>query len=603
MENIEQQKHSIKRVRRSYLAAVAAFLVLVIGFMWVHVMINRASQDVIAYSQALGALNNKITGGITIIRRDASSTDAAIVDRLSNSVGVTAGFVEDAYGELQERRAAIGGYNALFAPAKLALGIASEEDMARLNSRQNVKWIATDLVGFYENMLISHIDATSGLVISEANGLTKLSTATAWIFGGIIAFAVFVMVFVIFRPMERAISRLLEEQRDATKRAELADRAKSEFLANMSHEIRTPMNGVMGMAELLQRTTLDQKQSAFADIIVKSGSALLTIINDILDFSKIDAGQLELDPVPFELGEAIEDVATLVSSKVAEKDLELTVRIDPDLPSMFVGDVGRLRQIVTNLVGNAVKFTENGHIFIDVNGQVNGDVSKLKVLIEDTGIGIAPDKVERIFEKFSQIDESATRRHEGTGLGLAISSSLVGLMGGTIDVISKQDKGSTFWFEIELPIHEHQATKKEVPGDINGARVLIVDDNAVNRSILVENLQSWHFESAAAASGKEAIAALHAMNQNGIEPDCLILDYHMPDMNGADVARAMRSDQALMNIPIIMLTSVDQMEGGKNFSSLGIQGHLVKPARSNLLLQKRWRVTWLNSLARKSRMI
>jgi len=389
----------------------------------------------------------------------------------------------------------------------------------------------------------------------------------------------------IFLPMERMMERQFNSLKAANHKAELADRAKSEFLANMSHEIRTPMNGVMGMAELLIKTELDQKQKTFADIIVKSGSALLTIINDILDFSKIDAGQMELDPAPFKMGEAIEDVATLVSSKVAEKDLELVVRIDPNLPEMFVGDVGRIRQIVTNLMGNAVKFTESGHVFVDVSGTVEHSQAKLKIAIEDTGIGIPQEKADRVFEKFSQVDESATRKHEGTGLGLAISSSLVELMGGDIGVTSELGEGSTFWFEITLPVHGNPARKKHVPVDVSGARVLIIDDNMVNRSILLENMQAWKFDSAAAASGAEGLAVMRAMASQGIELDCVILDYHMPQMNGGEVAMAIRSDAQLNKTPVIMLTSVDQTEDGQNFSSLGIQGHLVKPARSSLLLE------------------
>ncbi len=405
--------------------------------------------------------------------------------------------------------------------------------------------------------------------------------------GAIAAIGLFVFI-----PLDVLINSMIGKIREKTQVAEiemqrsnLADRAKSEFLANMSHEIRTPMNGVMGMAELLQKTELDTKQRAFADVIVKSGHSLLTIINDILDFSKIDAGQMELDPAPFNLGEAIEDVATLVSSKVAEKDLELAVRIDPSLPSSFVGDVGRIRQIVTNLVGNAVKFTETGHVFIDVNGGVENEIARLRISVEDTGIGIAPEKLTKIFEKFSQVDESTTRKHEGTGLGLAIAVSLVRLMDGEMRVESVLDRGTTFWFEVELPVHASQSRRHFVPMDVSGSRVLIVDDNAVNRSILVENMQSWRFESAAAASGEEALAALRAMADQNMTPDCLILDYHMPEMNGAQLAGAIRSDARLAKLPIIMLTSVDQMENGKNFSSLGIEGHLVKPARSSLLLE------------------
>ncbi|MBL4891700.1 MAG: response regulator [Rhizobiaceae bacterium] len=375
---------------------------------------------------------------------------------------------------------------------------------------------------------------------------------------------------------------------EALTSSKAADRAKSEFLANMSHEIRTPMNGVMGMAELLARTQLDTKQKTFTDIIVKSGAALLTIINDILDFSKIDAGQMELDPAPFRLHEAIEDVATLVSSRAVEKDLELAVRIDPHLSEMFVGDVGRLRQIVTNLLGNAVKFTDHGHVYINVTGEEQeGDepASKLRFSITDTGIGIPEEKRAKVFEKFSQVDESATRKHEGTGLGLAIASSLVELMGGEIGVDSIVGEGSTFWFSVTLPIHQGGSTRNRVPVDVSGSRVLIIDDNEVNREILSEQMASWKFDSAACRSGSEALMMMRAAHEQGVTIDVVILDYHMPEMNGADVARIMAADEDLTDIPIIMLTSVDQMDDGSLFSSLRIQGHLTKPARSSLMLE------------------
>ncbi|MEM7464693.1 MAG: response regulator, partial [Pseudomonadota bacterium] len=351
--------------------------------------------------------------------------------------------------------------------------------------------------------------------------------------------------------------------------------------------------------ELLARTDLDAKQRTFTDIIVKSGAALLTIINDILDFSKIDAGQMELDPAPFRLAEAIEDVATLVSSKVAEKDLELAVRIDPALPAMLVGDVGRLRQIVTNLMGNAVKFTDAGHVLVDVSGSVVPDspapepqdgkqpLIKLHLRIEDTGIGIPPEKCRTVFDKFSQVDGSATRRHEGTGLGLAIASSLVELMGGEMGVESQVGKGSTFWFTIVLPAYGQTAEEgvPAIPVDVTGSRILVVDDNAVNRAILLEQLSAWGFDAAVCESGQEGMKVLMAAVEKGLEIDCVLLDYHMPGMNGADVARAMRSNGTFADIPIIMLTSVDHMEDGRAFSSLGIQGQLTKPARSSLLLE------------------
>jgi len=398
--------------------------------------------------------------------------------------------------------------------------------------------------------------------------------------GLLVAFAACVALFIV-RPMERSIRTALSKLKSALESAKSAERAKSEFLANMSHEIRTPMNGVLGMAELMAQTELDSRQRTFIDVIVKSGSALLTIINDILDFSKIDAGHTELDPAPMKLQEAVEDVATLVSARVSEKDLELIVRVDPDLPAWIVGDVGRLRQILTNLAGNAVKFTEQGHVLIEVSR----DNGFIMFSVTDTGIGIPENKVGSVFEKFSQVDTSSTRRHEGTGLGLAIASRLVDLMGGEIGVSSRLGEGSRFWFRVPMVEHEGlEAPPPAADGSLNGARVLIVDDNAVNRDILCEMMRGWGFDACAVDGGAIALDFIGHAGVLGAPVDLVILDYQMPGMNGAQVLSALRSDPATAGLPVVLLTSVDHRGAVRELRLAGASCILTKPARAGLLL-------------------
>jgi PAS domain S-box-containing protein len=379
-----------------------------------------------------------------------------------------------------------------------------------------------------------------------------------------------------FRERENAL-------RDARQKAEAADRAKSEFLANMSHEIRTPMNGVLGMAELLAATELDAKQRTFADVIIKSGNALLTIINDILDFSKIDAGQMKLETEVFDFREAVTDVAAMMTARAQQKDIELIVRMAPDIGEIYEGDIGRLRQVVANLLGNAIKFTEFGHVLIDVEGKDIGDLTELTVKVADTGIGIPEDKLETIFEKFAQADTTSTRRHEGTGLGLAISASIIELMGGRYGVESRLEEGSTFWFTITLPRRGDVRQRRRAPQDISGAKILVIDDNEVNRSILMEQMSAWGLECRAFPSGREGLHAMRDAATVGSPFDCAVLDYQMPEMTGIEIAAAIRSDDRLGDVPLIILTSVDTGISQQDIKRLRIDANLLKPARSSEL--------------------